>query len=92
MLKFFRYLRKLDRLGHKFSFNYEGEDTYQTYLGTLLTVVSSVLVGILFVDKITEIIEMKDPTVQVYSRSIYKKEVDNLGEINLGQYHFNIGV
>ena len=92
MLKFFRYLLKLDRLGHKFSFNYEGEDTYQTYLGTLLTVVSSVLVGILFVDKITEIIEMKDPTVQVYSRSIYKKEVDNLGEINLGQYHFNIGV
>ena len=92
MLKFFRYLRKLDRLGHKFSFNYEGEDTYQTYLGTLLTVVSSVLVGILFVDKITEIIEMKDPTVQVYSRSIYKKEVDSLGEINLGQYHFNIGV
>ena len=50
------------------------------------------LVGILFVHKVTEVIEMKDPTVQVYSRSIYKQEVDSLGEINLGEHFFNIGV
>ena len=92
MLRFFRVLLKLDHLGHKFSLNYKGEETYQTKLGALLTIASTVLVGILFVLKATEVIEMKDPTVQVYSRSIYKKEVDSLSEINLGDNHFNFGV
>ena len=92
MLRFFRLLLKLDHLGHKFSLNYKGEETYQTLIGALLTIVSMVLVGILLVLKATEVIDMKDPTVQVYSRSIYKKEVDSLNEINLGEHHFNFGV
>ena len=84
MLKFLRLLLKLDRLGHTFSLNYKGEDTYQTILGSLLTIASTVLVGILFVHKVTEVIVMKDPTVQVHSQPIKKKEIDSLGEINFG--------
>ena len=35
---------------------------------------------------------MKDPTVQVHSQPIKKKEIDSLGEINFNQHHFDIGV
>ena len=68
MLRFLRLLRSIDRLGHKFSLNYEGKDTYQTMLGTLLTIATTTLVGILFVNKITEVVQMNDPILQVYSR------------------------
>ena len=67
MLRFLRLLLQLDRLGHSFSLNYKGKDTYQTMIGSLLTIASAVLVGILFVLKITEVIDMKDPKVQVHS-------------------------
>ena len=50
------------------------------------------LVGILFVHKVTEVIEMKDLTVKVHSQSMKKKEVNSLGEINFGKHHFDIGV
>jgi len=50
MLKFLIKLRSLDRLGHKFSLNYEGNNTYQTMLGTLLTIATAGLVGILFLN------------------------------------------
>ena len=61
-------------------------------LGALLTVATMVLVGILFVSKLTEVINMRDPTIQVYSQPITKKEVESLSEINFDQNHFNIGV
>ena len=61
-------------------------------LGALLTITTTALVGILLVNRVIEVIQMNDPIVQVYSRSIYKKEVDSLGEINLDQHHFNIGL
>ena len=92
MLRFLRLIRKFDRLGHKFSLNYKGEDMFQTILGSLLTIASTVLVGILFVHKITEVIDMKDPTVQVQSQPFKKEEVNGLGAINLGEHYFNIGV
>ena len=35
---------------------------------------------------------MNDPTVSFDSRSIYRKEVDSLGELNLTQHYFSIGL
>ena len=76
MLRFTKFLQSQDRLGHPFSLNYSGSETHKTWLGTGLSLVINVLVLIILAQKSIELIYMTDPNVQVNTRPIFKKEIE----------------
>ena len=80
-----------DRLGHRFSLNYEGRETHNTWLGTALSFVINILVLTILAQKSLEMVFMTDPEVQVATRPMLLKEVAELGEINLAKHKMSIG-
>ena len=65
---------------------------YPTKLGALISIAIRVLVAIILVQKSVELVDMNEPTLQIYSRPLYKSEVEDYGAINTDEYHFNFGV
>ena len=80
-----------DRLGHRFSLNYESRETQNTWLGTALSFVINILVLIILAQKSLELVNMTDPEVQVATRPMLKEKVAELGKINLAKYKMSIG-
>ena len=83
MERFTRLVLAQDRLGHRFNLNYKGKESYNTWFGTLLSLVVNLLVLTIFLDKATEVFNMNDPDVSVNSRPLFKEELEEIGEINL---------
>ena len=75
MASFTKFLLARDRLGHKFSLNYKGDESHKTWLGTSLSLFINILVLIILVEKTEELFLMRNPTVQVYTRPIFLEEV-----------------
>ena len=80
MKRFARFLLAQDRLGTKFSLGYNG--TFNTWLVTLLSFAINVLVLIILVQRTAEVFLLNDPTVMVITRSIFKDEIEELGELS----------
>ena len=72
--------------------NYKGNDAYQTSLGALFSISVKVLTFVIFLIKTSELVKMSDPSVQLYSRPIYKEESDEFGEMNLHDYKVDLGI
>lgn len=51
MSNFAKFLLGWDRLGHRFSLNYGGNETHNTWLGTFFSMCINVLVLIILVQK-----------------------------------------
>ena len=47
---------------------------------------------VIFMIKTIELVEMSDPSLQLYTRPIYKSKSDELGLIKLNDFRFNVGV
>ena len=90
--RFARFLLARDQLGHKMSINYKGEGSFNTKLGGFLSLAIQTLVITYLVMSTTDLITMSDPTIQSYSRPLYKDEVDEFGKINMHDYRFNFGI
>lgn len=65
-----RYLRGIDAFGHEIRVNYEGEESFNTTLGGVLTIVVKALTLALLVIAVQEMIMMEEPTVSVIERSL----------------------
>ena len=63
-----RLLRSLDDFGHPITLTYKGEETYQTCLGGVITVVVSAFTMVMAVVKIQQVIEMSDPNITSFPR------------------------
>ena len=87
-----RCLLARDMLGHSLSINYKGEGSFNTKLGGFLSLVIQTLVLTYLFMRTTELITMSDPTVQSYSRPLYREEVEEFGAINMHDFRFNFGV
>lgn len=86
-----RFLLSQDRLGHRFSLNYKGKESHNTVLGTALSLAINILVLIILGQKAIDMHFMRDPTVQVNTRPIFKEEVDEVGLMHLRDYKMQIG-
>ena len=91
MKRFTKFLLAQDRVGHRFSLNYEGRETHNTWLGTGLSFVLNTLVLTILVQKTLEMVFMTDPEVQVATRPMLKNEVAELGKINLAKHKMSLG-
>ena len=81
-----------DAMGHAFSINYKGADTYQTACGAMLTLAIQLLTLVSLVKLTLEMVEMSEPNIQSYERPLLLEEADDLGEINFFDSRFSIGV
>ena len=52
------FLLSRDLLGHAFSLNYRGETTYNTYVGSVISICIYVLVMVQLVDKVIDLVDM----------------------------------
>ena len=57
------FILSRDLLGHEFSVNYRGKTTYNTYVGSIISICIYVLVMVQLVDKVTDLVDMRDPSV-----------------------------
>ena len=82
----------IDMLGHAFGINYRGNATYNTYVGSILSICIYILVMVRLVDRTTDLIDMRDPSVSSMTRPMFIEESIDFGDINLNDFRFNIGV
>ena len=80
---FASFLLGRDTMGHAFSINYKGNGSYQTPLGACITIIIQVLALIQCLQQSRSMIEMTDPLIQSYKRSMYRSEIDSFGAMNL---------
>ena len=68
---FSSYLLSLDILGHGFSVNYRGNSTYNTYVGSILSICIFILVMVQLVDRTLDLVDMRDPSVSSMTRPMF---------------------
>ena len=83
-----RYLRGIDAFGHEIRVNYKGEESFNTALGGMLTIVVKALTLAMLVMAVQEMIVMEDPTVSVIERSLSEEEQQKLYDTNASEYDF----
>ena len=86
MERFAKLLLRQDRLGQTFSLNYKGNDMHPTYLGSVLSIATTVIVLIYLGIKTVEMATMKEPTVLVANRPILDSEIEEAGQMLLKDY------
>ena len=86
------FLISRDAMGHVFSINYKGADTFQTALGGVLTLIIQLLTLVSLLKLTIEMIEMSEPNIQSYERPLLLEEVLELGEINFYDNRFVFGI
>ena len=87
----FHLLLSTDRLGSAFSLTFKGSTTHNTWCGMVLSLAISILVLIILGEKTLDLKFMRDPTVQVNTRPILRKEVEDAGDMLLSDYQMHIG-
>ena len=83
MKAFANFLLGQDRLGHRFSLNFKGRETHNTWFGTLISLIITILVLIILSEKTLDMILMRDPSVQLSRRSMLRDEVEDAGVVKL---------
>ena len=74
MMGFLSLLISRDAMGHAFSINYKGADTYQTACGAILTLAIQLLTLVALVKLTLEMVEMSEPNIQSYERPLLLSE------------------
>ena len=59
------FLLRRDILGHKISMNYRGNTSYNTYFGSLISIVIYILVLVQLFEKLFELVDMTDPNITI---------------------------
>ena len=91
MKDLFHFLLSTDRLGSAFSLTFKGSTTHNTWCGMVLSLAISILVLIILGEKTLDLLFIREPTVQVNTRPILRKEVEDAGDMLLSDYQMNIG-
>ena len=91
MKNFAHFLLGQDRLGHRFSLNFKGRESHNTWFGTIISLTVTVLVLIILSEKTLDMVFMRDPSVQLSRRPMLKEEVEDTGTVNLSDLHLKIG-
>ena len=86
------FLLSKDLLGHGLTLNYRGNSTYNTYVGSILSICIYVLVMVQLIDKTTDLVDMRDPNVSSLTRPMLEAENTDFGDIMLEEFRFNLGV
>ena len=73
------------------SVNYKGSEKHNTWFGTMLTLGVLILVLIIISEKLLDTVSMRNATIQINERSIFKNEVDDAGVVNLSDLGLQIG-
>ena len=89
---FLSFLLSRDAMGHAFSINYKGKDTYPTLCGAFLTMAIQVLTLVQLVKLSVEMIEMSEPNIKSYERPLLYSETLDFGELNFYDSFFSVGV
>ena len=88
---FLDFLRSMDLFGHHFNITYKGSDSHKTWFGTILTLIISLLVLLVLTEKTLDMVFMRNATIQINERPIFKNEVDDAGIVNLSDLDLQIG-
>ena len=81
-----------DMLGHDLSVNYRGNAKFNTYVGSIISLGIYAMVLVQLLQKVTDLVQMRDPQISVLTRPLYEEEVIEFGEINLHDFRFDFGV
>ena len=85
-------VRSFDNFGHKQQFTYLGKESYQTYLGAIVSLVIVILTAIMFVIEIQSMETMDDPEIRYQSVEITKPEQLEQEPVNFEDFdQFYIG-
>lgn len=76
MGKFIDLILSRDVFGHPLSVNYKGSDIFQTKIGAFFSIVTQLMTLGILVIKSIELVNMSDPSLQLYRRPIYEETVD----------------
>ena len=86
------FLLSRDELSHPVTMNYRGSDVIPTKLGATMSVGIKILVLIYLVQAFNEVFEMRQPTIESYTRPLYDEELDEFGDMNFVDYAFTVGI
>ena len=86
------FLLSRDLLGHKLLIKYRGNSTYNTYVGSVLSICIYVLVLVQLIQKTANLVDMRDPSVRSLRRPMFEEESTDFGDIMFKDFRFNLGV
>ena len=91
MRSFAAFLKGRDAFGERVSINYDGEGTYNTAWGAILTLAQWIFILVVATLGVIDLVNFEDPTITQYK--IYDKRQDDQ-EINFGENYggFLIGL
>ena len=81
-----------DSLGHPLRINYKGNQEHPSFLGAFISITITVLVTVQLLHKLTELLDMSDPSIQSYERPIYLDEIKEYGIVSLPEMKYHYGV
>ena len=85
-------LQGFDSFGHKIDVNYNGQSSYKTLLGGILTIGMYILTSILVFNSVSEIFTMQDPTLTEYNRPFSTNEKADLMPLRFEDYDFSLAI
>ena len=77
-----RLLRSLDDFGHPTNLTYKGEETYQSCLGGIITLVVSAFTIGMAVVKMQSVVDMSDPIITSFPRPLTYTMQDEIGTVS----------
>ena len=87
---FLRLITGRDSFGHPINLFYKGEETHQSLLGGIITILIQATTLILLFSSIMEVFEMEEPQVTSYERPIFPDEREERGVFDLNELGFVI--
>lgn len=88
---FSKAVRKFDDFGHPIALTYKGDDSHQSFLGGILTLMVMIFTATMVVIKIDQVVSMDEPAITSFARPLSDDHKKELGKVSLNDYHFNIG-
>ena len=85
-------VRLFDDLGHPIRLTYKGSETYQSFLGGVLSIGVLAFTIAMVITKVTAVVSMSDPIITSYPRQLTNSERKDIGDVRFLNSHFNIGV
>ena len=85
-----RLLVAMDDFGHKQPLTYKGSETFQTYVGAIISLAIEIFTLVTFVLYTKSMVLMEEPEVQNYTVPLTKQEIDETGDVNLAEEDFYV--
>ena len=92
MNKFGAFLRRRDSFGHPVKLLYKGNETHNTIIGGILSVLVQGMTLVMMITAITELVLMKEPKISSFDKPLTTDDRKSIVPINFEEFDYVIAI